>query len=71
MATEKNEPGRVEDINIRKGYYYYYEDDKILEYMQLTTAEKLQWLEDILEFTEMFLTKEDKIFREKLRRAEI
>ncbi|MCK4667927.1 hypothetical protein KAU33_14320 [Candidatus Dependentiae bacterium] len=71
MATEKNEPGRVENINKRKGYYYYFEDDKILEYMQLTTAEKLQWLEDILEFTDMFLTEEDKIFREKLRRAEI
>ena len=54
-----------------KGYYYYFEDEKILEYMQLTTAEKLQWLEEILEFTEMFLTEEDKIFREKLRRAEI
>ncbi len=71
MMTEKYEPERVEDINKRKGYYYYFEDEKILEYMKLTTAEKLQWLEDILEFTEMFLTEEDKIFREKLRRAEI
>ena len=71
MATEKNEPGRVEDIKERKGYYYCFDDDKILEYMQLTTAEKLQWLEEILEFTEMFLTEEDKVFREKLRRAEI
>ncbi len=40
----------------KKGFYYYLEDEKILEYMKLSTEEKLQWLEDIIEFTEAFLT---------------
>lgn len=54
-----------------KGFYYYIEDEKILEYMKLSTAEKLQWLEDIIEFTEKFSTVEDNKIREKFRKGEI
>ena len=34
-----------------KGYSYTIEEEKILEYMKLTTEQKLQWLEENNEFT--------------------
>ena len=49
-----------------KGFSYTLEDEKILEYMKLTTEEKLQWLEDILELTESTLTKKEKEFRKNM-----
>ena len=49
-----------------KGFSYTLEDEKILEYMKLSTEEKLQWLEEIVEFTNSVLTEKEKEFREKL-----
>ena len=54
-----------------KGFYYTFEDEKIREYMKLTTEEKLKWLEEINTFTEMVLNEKEKQFRNKLRKAEI
>jgi uncharacterized protein (DUF433 family) len=51
-----------------KGFYYTLEEEKIREYMKLTTEEKLKWLEEINAFTEMVL--KEKEFRNKLRSAE-
>ncbi len=53
------------------GFKYTIEDDKIKEYMKLTTEEKLLWLQEITEFTDMVLSDKEKEFREKLRRCEI
>lgn len=54
-----------------KGFYYTLEDEKIREYMKLTTEEKLKWLEEINALTEMVLIEKEKQFRNKLRSAEI
>jgi hypothetical protein len=54
-----------------KGYSYTVEDEKILEYMKLTTEEKLQWLEEINAFTFAVLSDEEKLLRQKLRSGEI
>jgi hypothetical protein len=54
-----------------RGFYYTLEDEKIKEYMKLTTEEKLKWLEEINTFTEMVLNEKEKEFRNKLRSAEI
>ena len=53
------------------GYRYLIEDEKIKEYMKLTTEEKLMWLREIVEFTDMVLTEKEKEFRRKLRNCEI
>lgn len=53
------------------GFSYTLEDDKIKEYMKLTTEEKLLWLQEIVEFTDMVLSDKEKEFRRKLRRCEI
>ena len=53
------------------GYSYTIEDEKIKEYMKLTTEEKLRWLEEINELTRLALNEKEKEFREKLRRCEI
>jgi hypothetical protein len=55
----------------KKGYSYTIEDEKILEYMKLSTEQKLQWLEEINAFTYSVLSDEEKLIREKLRAAEI
>lgn len=49
-----------------KGFSYVLEDDKILEYMKLSTEDKLNWLEDINQFNSLFLTDKEKEIREKL-----
>lgn len=54
-----------------KGFYYTLEDEKIREYMKLTTEEKLKWLEEINAITEMVLREKEKQFRNKLRDAKI
>ena len=56
---------------MNKGYSYTLEDEKIKEYMKLTTAQKLQWLEEINSFTDKILTEKEKEFRNKLRSGEI
>jgi hypothetical protein len=54
-----------------KGYSYTIEDEKIIEYMKLTTEEKLIWLEEIVKFTNLVLNDSEKEFRQKLRDGEI
>ena len=38
------------------GFSYTLEDEKIIEYIKLSTKDKLEWLEEIMLFTEMALT---------------
>ena len=54
-----------------KGFSYTLEDEKILEYMKLSTEDKLRWLEEINEFTQSVLSEKEKRFRELLRSGEI
>ena len=54
-----------------KGYSYTVEDEKLLEYMKLTTEQKLQLLEEINAFTFAVLSEEEKLLRQKLRSGEI
>ncbi len=54
-----------------KGFTYTLEDEKIIKYMQLSTEEKLKWLEEINEFTNIVLSDREKKLREKLRAGEI
>ena len=54
-----------------KGFSYVLEDDKILEYMKLSTEDKLNWLEDINEFNSLFLTGKEREIREKLLQGKI
>ncbi len=49
------------------GYAYYIEKEKLLEYMQLSIDEKLQWLEELFQFTHQVLTKEDLKIRDRFR----
>ncbi len=52
----------------KKGYSYTIEDEKIIEYIKLSTEDKLNWLEEINEFTNMVLNDKEKEMREKLRK---
>ena len=54
-----------------KGYSYTVEDEKILEYMKLTTEQKLQWLEENNAFTFAVLSDDEKLLRQKFRSGEI
>lgn len=54
-----------------KGFYYYLEDEKIEEYSKLSVEQKLQWLEEVNEFTNLFLTQEEKELRTKLKTGQI
>ena len=54
-----------------KGFSYTLENEKIKEYMKLTTEQKLEWLEEIIIFTEMLLTPKQKKIREKLRKGDV
>ncbi len=54
-----------------KGFSYTVEDEKIKEYMKLSTADKLKWLEEICTLTDKALGPKEKEFREKLRAGEI
>jgi len=58
-------------MNEKKGYSYTVEDEKMIEYMKLSTEQKLQWLEEINTFTQAVLSDEEKLIRQKLRAAEI
>ena len=55
----------------KTGFSYTVEDDKIKEYMKLTTEEKLIWLQEIVEFTNMVLSDEEKEFQSKPRSCEV
>ena len=54
-----------------KGFIYTLEDEKIIEYMKLSTEDKLQWLEEINEFNNMVFCDREKELRKKLRACEI
>ena len=56
---------------MKKGFWYTLEDEKILEYMKLSTEDKLRWLEDINELTEQVLSPAEKEMRAKMRSCEI
>lgn len=49
------------------GFSYYLEDEKILEYAKLSTAQKLEWLEEMRVFNEAALTPREKRIREFFR----
>jgi len=52
---------------MRGGFSYVLEDEKILQYMKLSTEDKLRWLEEINAFTRAALGEKEKQFREHLR----
>ena len=54
-----------------KGFIYTLEDEKIIEYMKLSTEGKLQWLKEINEFNNMVFSDREQKLREKLRACEI
>lgn len=54
-----------------KGFKYYIEEDKIREYMKLSTEQKLKWLDEINKFNQLALTDKEKEIMEKFRKAEI
>ena len=56
---------------MKKGFFYILEDEKILEYLKLSTEDKLKWLEEINEFTRLALSDREKEIREKLRTGQI
>jgi hypothetical protein len=56
---------------MKKGFEYNLEDEKIIEYMKLSTADKLRWLEEINEFNRIALSEREKEIMAKLRAAEI
>jgi len=55
----------------KTGFSYTVEDEKIKDYMKLTTEEKLMWLQEIVDFTNMVLTDKEKEFQNKLRSCEL
>lgn len=54
-----------------KGFSYTIEEEKLIEYMKLSTKDKLKWLEEINEFTNLALSNKEKELRAKLRGCEI
>jgi hypothetical protein len=56
---------------MRKGFSYTFEDEKVVEYMKLSTKDKLRWLEEINKFMDAVLNSKEKELRAKLRRCEI
>ena len=58
-------------VSEKKGYSYTLEEEKVIEYMKLSTEQKLKWLEEINAFTHAVLSDEEKLMRQKLRAAEI
>ncbi len=56
---------------IKIGFFYSLEDEKIIEYLKLSTEEKLKWLQEINDFTNMVLSDKEKEFRQKLRAGTI
>jgi len=52
---------------MKKGFFYTLEEEKVIEYMKLSTEDKLKWLEEINNFTNMVLNDKEKELRAKLR----
>jgi hypothetical protein len=55
---------------MKKGFQYSIEDEKIIEYLKLSTEDKLRWLEEINAFTQLVMDEKAKEFRARLRAAE-
>ncbi|MBI4723357.1 MAG: hypothetical protein HY769_10270 [Candidatus Stahlbacteria bacterium] len=56
---------------MKKGFSYTLEEEKIIDYMKLSTEDKLNWLEEINEFTELVLNNKEKEMRAKIRECKI
>lgn len=56
---------------MKKGFSYVLEEEKIIEYLKLSTEDKLHWLEEINEFNRIILDDRKKEIRKKLRAGEI
>ena len=56
---------------MKKGFSYTLEEEKLLEYLKLSTEDKLKWLEEINEFNRIVMDDREKELREKLRAGEI
>jgi len=54
-----------------KGFSYYLEDDKIIDYLKLSPAMRLEWLEDIDSLNRKALKGERRKIWEKFRKGEI
>ena len=52
---------------MNKGFYYTLEREDIVNYMKLSDEEKLNWLEEIVLFTEKALTPKEKKVRDYFR----
>ena len=52
---------------MNKGFYYTLEKEDIVNYMKLSTREKLTWLEEIVLFTEKALAPKEKKVRDYFR----
>ncbi len=52
---------------MNKGFSYTLEKEDIINYMKLSDAEKLQWLEDIVSFSDKALKVENKAVRDYFR----
>jgi ABC-type Na+ transport system ATPase subunit NatA len=57
----------MENEKMNQDFYYTLESEKIAAYMQLTAEEKLQWLEEIRQFTEETLTEKTRRIRDHFR----
>jgi hypothetical protein len=55
---------------MKKGFQYSLEDEKIIEYLKLSTEDKLRWLEEINAFTQLVLDEQAKEIRARLRAGE-
>jgi len=56
---------------VTKGFSYTLEDEKIIEYLALPVEDKLQWLEDINAFNELFLSEREKMIMDDLREGRV
>ena len=52
-----------------EGLFYTLEKEKIAAYLRMSTEERLEWLEDIMEFSEAALTPKEKAVRDRFRRG--
>lgn len=52
---------------MKTGFSYTLEEEKILEYLKLSTEDKLQWLEEINEFNRAALSDQEKEIWAKFR----
>ena len=55
----------------RKGYGYHVTEEQIRRYRKLTPRQKLEWLQEVNEFTDKFAPERAKRFHKMFRRGEI